>query len=93
MIFFASASDFRAWIERHHRTATERWVGFHKKGSGTPGISYAEAVDQALCFGWIDGLKKRVDEHGYAHRFSPRRPKSVWSATNTKRVEALGASG
>ena len=91
--FFRSASEFRQWLERRHDGATELWVGFYKKASGKRGITYAEAVDQALCFGWIDGIKKRVDEHGYTHRFSPRQSKSVWSLINTRRAEALKRIG
>ena len=88
-VFFRSAADLRRWLAEHHETATELWVGFYKKASGKLGISYEEAVEQALCFGWIDGIKKRVDEHGYTHRFSPRTPKSGWSLLNIRRVEAL----
>jgi uncharacterized protein YdeI (YjbR/CyaY-like superfamily) len=91
--FFRSASEFRQWLERRHDSVTELWVGFYKKASGKRGITYAEAVDQALCFGWIDGIKKRVDEHGYTHRFSPRTSKSVWSLVNTRRAEELQRLG
>jgi len=91
--FFRSASEFRQWLERRHDSVTELWVGFYKKASGKRGITYAEAVDQALCFGWIDGIKKRVDEHGYTHRFSPRTSKSVWSLINTRRAEELKRLG
>ena len=92
-IFFCSASDFRRWLETHHETAPEVWVGFYKKGCGKQGVTYAEAVDQALCYGWIDGIKKRVDEHGYTHRFSPRQSKSVWSTINIRRAEHLRRLG
>jgi len=91
--FFRSASDFRRWLEKHHETAPEAWVGFYKKGSGKQGITYAEAVDQALCYGWIDGIKKRVDENGHTHRFSPRQSKSAWSTINIKRAENLKRLG
>jgi uncharacterized protein YdeI (YjbR/CyaY-like superfamily) len=91
--FFASQTDFRAWLERHHASASELWVGFHKKGSGRGGIGYKEALDEALCFGWIDGLKKRVDATSYMHRFSPRRRASIWSAVNLKRMTELIALG
>jgi uncharacterized protein YdeI (YjbR/CyaY-like superfamily) len=91
--FFKNADDFRQWLDRHHRTATELWVGFYKKTSRRQGISYPEAVDQALCYGWIDGIKKRVDEDGYTHRFSPRTTKSIWSTINTKRVGELTRLG
>lgn len=92
-IFFRSASDFRRWLGKHHQTATEAWVGFYKKGSGRQGVTYAEAVDQALCYGWIDGIKKRVDECRYTHRFSPRQSKSVWSTINIRRAENLKRLG
>jgi uncharacterized protein YdeI (YjbR/CyaY-like superfamily) len=88
-LHFETAQEFRAWLKRHGRTATELWVGFYKKGSGRGGITYQEAVDEALCAGWIDGLKKRVDRHRYTHRFSPRKPKSAWSAVNLRRVRML----
>ena len=92
-IFFRSASDFRRWLETYHGTAAELWVGFYKKDSGKRGMTYAEAVDQALCYGWIDGIKKRVDERSYTHRFSPRQAKSVWSALNIRRAENLKRLG
>ena len=87
--FFASPQDFRAWLEEHHDTAAELWVGFHRKGSGRPSITWPEAVDEALCFGWIDGVRKRIDETRYTNRFSPRRRGSNWSAVNVKRAEEL----
>src|SRR4051812_12063261 len=92
-VFFESASAFRRWLEQHHGRATELWVGFYRKHSTQQGIRYAEAVDQALCFGWIDGVKKRVNEDAYAHRFSPRTPRSVWSRINTRRAVELGRLG
>ena len=92
-IFFRSASEFRRWLEKHHETTRELWVGFYKKHSGRRGITYAEAVDQALCYGWIDGIKKRVDDEGYTHRFSPRTSKSVWSNINARRAEELTRLG
>ncbi len=92
-VYFKTAAEFRAWLAGHHGTATELWVGFYKKDSGLKGISYTEAVDEALCFGWIDGLKKRVDERSYTHRFSPRRARSVWSRANLRRFEALRKAG
>jgi uncharacterized protein YdeI (YjbR/CyaY-like superfamily) len=87
--YFRTANEFRRWLSGHHRTDAELLVGFHKKASGLPGISYKEAVDEALCFGWIDGIKKRVDEARYTHRFTPRRAGSIWSVVNTKRVGEL----
>ncbi len=91
--YFESAFAFRRWLETHHARARELWVGFFKKASGKSGITYAEAVDEALCFGWIDGLKQRVDEWRYRHRFTPRKPKSNWSRLNILRVERLTKSG
>jgi uncharacterized protein YdeI (YjbR/CyaY-like superfamily) len=87
--FFATTARFRGWLERNHDTAAELWVGFHRKGSGKPSISWPEAVDQALCFGWIDGIRKRVDDTSYMNRFTPRKPTSTWSARNVKRAREL----
>jgi uncharacterized protein YdeI (YjbR/CyaY-like superfamily) len=91
--FFPSPSDWRAWLEEHHEKHEELWVGFHKVGSGKPSITWPEAVDCALCFGWIDGVRKSLGETSYVIRFTPRRPKSIWSAVNVKRVAALSAQG
>jgi uncharacterized protein YdeI (YjbR/CyaY-like superfamily) len=90
---FKSASQFRRWLEANHASVLELWVGFFKKGSGKKGITYAEAVDEALCFGWIDGLKKRVDELSYRHRFTPRKPNSNWSRANIHHAERLKKAG
>jgi uncharacterized protein YdeI (YjbR/CyaY-like superfamily) len=87
--FFQTSADFRRWLEENHATATELWIGFYKKDSGKPSITWPESVDQALCFGWIDGIRKRVDEISYRIRFTPRRRGSVWSAINIKRAEEL----
>ena len=91
--YFKSASEFRRWLEVNHTRLSELWVGFFKKDSGNGGLTYAEAVDEALCFGWIDGLKKRVDELSYTHRFTPRKPKSNWSRINIQHVERLKKAG
>jgi len=91
--YFQSASEFRRWLGLNHARQNELWVGFFKKDSGKGGLTYAEAVDEALCFGWIDGLKKRVDELSYTHRFTPRKPKSIWSRINIQRVERLKRAG
>jgi uncharacterized protein YdeI (YjbR/CyaY-like superfamily) len=91
--FFKTPADFRAWLEKHHAGTTELWVGFYKKASGRIGISYQEGVDAALCYGWIDGIKKRVDEVSYMHRFTPRRAGSIWSLVNTRRASALIVEG
>jgi uncharacterized protein YdeI (YjbR/CyaY-like superfamily) len=87
--FFATPARFRAWLERNHETATELWVGFHRKGSGRRSITWPEAVDQALCFGWIDSVRRRVDDTSYMNRFTPRKPTSTWSAVNVKRAREL----
>jgi uncharacterized protein YdeI (YjbR/CyaY-like superfamily) len=91
--FFKSGDAFRAWLEKHGAKERELWVGFYKKASGRGGLTYPEAVDAALSFGWIDGVKYKVDESSYMHRFSPRTAGSYWSAVNTKRMEQLIADG
>ncbi len=91
--FFPTPSGFRAWLGKHHRTVPELLVGFFRKDSGTPSITWPESVDQALCFGWIDGVRRRVDEERYSIRFTPRRARSIWSAVNIRRVEELTAVG
>jgi uncharacterized protein YdeI (YjbR/CyaY-like superfamily) len=88
-IFFADREAFRAWLDEHHGTASELWVGLYKKGSGRPSITWPEAVDEALCFGWIDGVRQRIDDESYMNRFTPRKPTSNWSAVNVRRVEEL----
>ncbi len=87
--FFATPSAFRIWLEEHHETAQELWVGFYKTSSGKPSITWPEAVDQALCFGWIDGVRKGIDDASYTIRFTPRKPHSIWSAVNVKRAQEL----
>ncbi len=87
--FFRSAADLRRWLGRNHDKKTELWVGLYKKGSGKKGISYREAVDQALCFGWIDTTSKGIDDARYMQRFTPRKKGSIWSAVNIKRVGEL----
>ena len=91
--FFKDASSFRQWLTTHHDSATELLMGFYKKASGKPSITYQEALDEALCFGWIDGVRKRVDEASYTIRFTPRRPKSAWSRVNIARVDTLSKAG
>jgi uncharacterized protein YdeI (YjbR/CyaY-like superfamily) len=91
--FFPTPADFRRWLKAHHATEKELLVGFYKVGSGKPSITWPESVDQALCFGWIDGLRKSIDADSYLIRFSPRKPTSVWSAVNIKRVEELTQQG
>lgn len=87
--FFATPKLWRQWLQKNHTKTDELWVGFYKKDSGLPSITWPEAVDQALCFGWIDGLRKSIDERSYKIRFTPRRPRSIWSAVNLKRVPEL----
>ena len=91
--FFATPSDFRAWLEKHHATATELLVGFHKKGSGKASITWPEGVDEALCFGWIDSVRKSIDDTSYSNRFTPRRARSTWSTVNIERAKELIARG
>ena len=91
--FFDSQSRFRHWLERNYDKKNELWVGFHKKHSGKKSITYPQALDEALCFGWIDGVKKRVDDTSYTMRFTPRKQKSIWSRVNTKRAQELMAQG
>jgi uncharacterized protein YdeI (YjbR/CyaY-like superfamily) len=89
--FFETAAELRRWFRANAATADELWVGFFKKDSGRPSITWPESVDEALCVGWIDGIRKRIDEVSYKIRFTPRRKGSIWSAVNIKRVEALAA--
>ena len=92
-LFFARPKDFRAWLKVHHQTRAELWVGFYKKASGKSSITWPESVDEALCFGWIDGIRKSLDSLSYIIRFSPRQKRSVWSEINIKRVEVLLTEG
>ena len=87
--FFKSPADFRKWFEGHHESETELWVGYYKKDSAKPSITWPQSVDQALCFGWIDGIRKSIDEISYMIRFTPRRPRSIWSNVNIKRAGEL----
>jgi uncharacterized protein YdeI (YjbR/CyaY-like superfamily) len=91
--FFSSPAAFRAWFERHHASSSELLVGFYKRGSGKPSITWPESVDQALCFGWIDGVRRSIDHESYSIRFTPRRAGSNWSTINVNRVKELSASG
>lgn len=91
--FFKSPKDFRRWLENNHANKQELWVGYHKKSSGEPSINWPESVDEALCFGWIDGIRKSVDDFRYTIRFTPRRRGSIWSAVNIKRAQKLSDKG
>jgi uncharacterized protein YdeI (YjbR/CyaY-like superfamily) len=90
---FPSAAEFRDWLDANHQTAAEVWIGYYKKGVAKASVSYAESVDEALSFGWIDGITRRIDEEVYATRFTPRRKRSNWSAVNVARVGELTAAG
>jgi uncharacterized protein YdeI (YjbR/CyaY-like superfamily) len=92
-IFFSTPAELRAWLEEHHATASELWVGCYKKGSGMRSLTWSEIVDEALCFGWIDGKVQRIDEHRYRQRLTPRKPSSNWSALNVAKVAELRAQG
>lgn len=91
--FFETARGFRDWLEAHASRERELLVGFHKVGTGRPSMSWPESVDEALCFGWIDGVRRRIDDHTYSIRFTPRKATSTWSAVNIARFEQLRAQG
>jgi len=91
--FFPSPAEWRAWLEKHHADAQELWVGFYKRDSGRPSITWPESVDGALCFGWIDGVRQSIDAISYKIRFTPRKPRSIWSAINIKRAAELSELG
>ena len=88
-VHFSSPDDFRDWLEKNHASQVELWLGFYKTSSKKQGITYSQALDEALCFGWIDGVRYSVDAESYKIRFTPRKPKSIWSRVNVRRVEAL----
>lgn len=92
-LFFAKQSDLRRWFESNFDKATEVYIGFYKVSTGIPSITWSQSVDEALCFGWIDGIRKSLDEESYSIRFTPRRAKSIWSAVNIKKVEKLLREG
>ena len=91
--FFATPAAFRRWLERNHAEARELWVGFYKKGTGKPSITWPEAVAEALCYGWIDGVRYSIDDDSYRIRFTPRKPNSVWSTVNIRTATELIAAG
>ena len=91
--FFASPDAFRAWLEANHDSETEVVVGFHKKHTGRPSLTWTESGREALCFGWIDGVRRRIDDDSYSIRFTPRRPGSNWSVINVRHVEGLTRAG
>ena len=92
-LYFAAPDAFRAWLKTHHAKAPELLVGYYKVGSGKPSMTWPQSVDEALCFGWIDGVRRSLGAEAYTIRFTPRRAGSIWSAVNIKRVEALEAEG
>jgi uncharacterized protein YdeI (YjbR/CyaY-like superfamily) len=91
--FFSTPAQWRRWLEKNHASATDFWVGFYKRASSKPSMTWPESVDEALCFGWIDGVRKNVDPESYTIRFTPRKESSVWSNINVRRVEGLRAEG
>jgi uncharacterized protein YdeI (YjbR/CyaY-like superfamily) len=92
-IFFKNPAEFRKWLAKNHQSETEVWVGYYRKETGKPSMNWSESVDQALCFGWIDGIRKKVDEEGYCNRFTPRKKTSNWSNINISKVETLIRQG
>ena len=92
-IFFPSPAEFRKWLKRNHASVRELWVGFHKRATGRPSMTWPQSVDEALCFGWIDGIRKSLDAERYVIRFTPRKPSSIWSAVNTRRANELVKEG
>lgn len=93
VVYFATLAAWRAWLARHHATKRAQWVGFHKSGTGTPSITWPESVDGALCYGWIDGKRQRIDDERYRIRFTPRKDGSIWSAVNIARMRELVDAG
>ena len=91
--FFAEQSDFRKWLQKNHKRETELLVGFYKVGSGKPSMTWSQSVDEALCFGWIDGVRKSIDKDSYQIRFTQRKPTSIWSAININKIEELTKRG
>ncbi|SEH38866.1 Uncharacterized conserved protein YdeI, YjbR/CyaY-like superfamily, DUF1801 family [Chryseobacterium culicis] len=91
--FFSTKEAFREWLQKHHENEKELLAGFYKTGSGKPSMSWSESVDQALCFGWIDGVRRSIDHESYSIRFTPRKPSSIWSNINIKKVEELTRAG
>lgn len=92
-LFFATSEDFRKWLKKNHKKETELIVGFYKVNSGKPSMTWSQSVDQALCFGWIDGVRNSIDKERYQIRFTPRKPGSIWSAVNIKKIETLTQQG
>jgi uncharacterized protein YdeI (YjbR/CyaY-like superfamily) len=91
--FFTSAAAWRDWLQEHHGAESELWVGFSKRHTAQPSMTWAESVDEALCFGWIDGVRQRIDDDRYRIRFTPRRPGGIWSVVNQRRIAELIEAG
>src|SRR5437762_11409698 len=91
--YFDGPAAWRRWLSRHHAREKELWVGFHKRATGRPSLTWPQSVDEALCFGWIDGIRRRIDAERYTIRFTPRRPRSIWSLINVRRVTVLRRAG
>lgn len=92
-VFFKSPAEFRRWLRAHHAKERELWVGYHRKATGKPSLTWSESVDEALCYGWIDGLRRKLSDEAYGIRFTPRKPRSTWSDVNIAKVAALTAEG
>jgi uncharacterized protein YdeI (YjbR/CyaY-like superfamily) len=93
LLYVTTRREWRAWLKKHYRSATEIWLVYYKKQSGKPRLAYNDAVEEALCFGWIDGVRHRIDEHAYRIRFTPRKPRGTWSQVNVRRYAELEALG
>ena len=91
--FFATADELRDWFDANHETADELWIGYYRKATGRPSVDWSQAVDEALCVGWIDGVRRSLDESSFVQRFTPRRKGSTWSAVNVAKVAALTEQG
>ncbi len=92
-IFFKGPADYRAWLEQNHDTATELWIGFYRKATGKPSLTWEQTVDESLCFGWIDGIRKSIDDQSFKQRVTPRRKTSVWSEINIRKIGELSKAG
>jgi uncharacterized protein YdeI (YjbR/CyaY-like superfamily) len=92
-VFFKSPAEYRVWLERNHETAKELWIGFYRKATGKPSLTWEQVVDESLCFGWIDGIRKSIDDESFKQRVTPRRPTSIWSQVNIRKIGELTAAG
>jgi uncharacterized protein YdeI (YjbR/CyaY-like superfamily) len=92
-IFFRNPAEYRKWLEKNHATAKELWIGYYKKATGKPSLTWEQTVDESLCFGWIDGIRKSIDEVSFKQRVTPRRPTSVWSQINIRKIGELSKAG